>query len=388
MVFGQAAISIVILAATALIATSYYNLSRVPDGFDPRDRVIARLALPDATYGTHPARAKFGAALMDNLAREPEIVQAGFSNTIPVGDTPWGARFFIEASDGSMPKEPAQLHIRRVSWSYLQTMNIPLVQGRMFTVHDDPTAPNVAIVSRATAARYWPNESAIGKRVLRNVPGGAPPVPTMVIGVVGNTMDGGYGSPAGEAIYLPYSQVSVTRLTIVARTRGSVQATIAAVKRALKATDAAAAASNVATLESLVIQANALPRLRALVLLMFALVAVGIVALGSYGVMRQLVGNRERELAVRLVFGALPRQLGTSVLTDSAKLTVPGIFVGLAIAWSLGGVMKTFLFGVNARSVGLFAAVGVGVLVLASLATLPSAVRAMRVDIRRGVGGA
>ena len=74
-------------------------------------------------------------------------------------------------------------------------------------------------------------------------------------------------------------------------------------------------------------------------------------------------------------------------MLDSAKLTVPGILVGLLIAWSLGGLMKTFLFGVNARSAGLFAGVGLGVLVLAWLATMPSAVRAMRVDIRRGIGG-
>jgi predicted permease len=387
MVFAQAAVSIVILAATTLIAVSYWNLSRVPDGFDARDRVIARLTLPDATYGTHPARVKFAAALTENLAREPGIAQAGFSTTIPVGDVLWGGRFFVELPDGSIPKEPALLHIRRVSASYLETMNIPLLKGRMLTVHDDSTAPNVAIVSRATAARYWPNDNAVGKRMLRNVAGGGPPVPVTVVGVVGNTMDAGYGSPPGEAIYLPYAQVSATRLTIVARTRGSAQATMTAIKRALKTTDAAAAANGATTLESLVIQANALPRLRAMVLLMFALVAVGIVALGSYGVMRQLVGNRERELAVRLVFGAVPRQLGASVLADSAKLTIPGIVVGLAIAWSLGGVMKTFVFGVNARSAGLFAGVGVGVLVLASLATLPSAVRAMRVDIRRGIGG-
>jgi putative ABC transport system permease protein len=386
MVFGQAALSIVILAATALIAVSYWKLSRVPDGFDPKDRVIARLTLPDGRFGKHPARAAFAASLLDNLSREPDIAGAGFSNTVPVGDVPWGGRFFIPEADGALPKEPALLHIRRVSWTYLATMSIPLLQGRMFTVHDDSTAPLAAIISKAVAAKYWPNTSPVGKTILRNVPG-SPPVATTIVGVVGNTMDAGYGAPAGEAVYLPYAQVSVTRLTIVAKTRGAPQATIAAVKRALRATDASAAASGTATLESLVMQANALPRLRALVLLLFALVAVGIVALGSYGVMRQLVGNRERELAVRLVFGAEPRQLGLAVLVEAATLTIPGIAVGLAITWLLGGMLQTFVFGVEPRSLIVFGGVGVGVLVLASLATLPSAVRAMRVDIRRGIGG-
>jgi hypothetical protein len=91
----------------------------------------------------------------------------------------------------------------------------------------------VAIVSRALATRLWPNEEAIGKRLLRAVAGSSTPAPITVVGVVGNTMDAGYGSPAGEAVYLPYSQVSAVRLSIVAKGRGNAAATVAAMRRAL-----------------------------------------------------------------------------------------------------------------------------------------------------------
>ena len=387
MVVGQGALSAAILAASALIAMSFWRLSQVPSGFSSEGRVVARIVLPDATYGKHPQRAAFGRALAENLASEADIAAAGFSTTLPVGDGTWGGRFFIELPDGSVPSEPVLFHFRRVSPGYLRTMGIPLLRGRPFTSQDDTGSVAVAIVSRALADRLWPNEDAIGKRLLRATAGSPTPTPVTVIGLVGNTMDAGYSAPAGEAVYVPYSQVSSVRISIVAQGRGNAGATIAAMRRALKKTDPVIAASGASTLDALVLQANALPRLRTLVLIMFSIVAVGIVSLGSYGVMSQLVSNRERELAVRLVFGAAPTKLGASVIAQVARLTVPGVALGLTAVWASSGLLDAFVFGVQARSPLVFAGAGGALLVLAVISTLPSAIRAMRVDIRRSVAG-
>jgi hypothetical protein len=266
-------------------------------------------------------------------------------------------------------------------------MGVPLLRGRGLTAQDDTGSVPVAVVSRALAARLWPNEDAVGQRLLRVVAGSSTPTPITVVGVAGNTMDGGYSSPAGETVYVPYSQASAVRLSIVAKGRGNAGATVAAMRRALKATDPVIAASDVSTLDALVLQANALPRLRTLVLMVFSVVAVGIVSLGSYGVMSQLVSNRERELAVRLVFGARPNQLGASVLVQVAWLTIPGVALGLAAVWSASGLLDAFVFGVQARSPLVLASAGAALLLLAVIATLPPALRAMRVDIRRGIAG-
>ena len=385
MVVGQAALSAAILAAAVLIVMSFWRLSEIPDGFLSEGRVVARIVLPDASYGKHPERAVFGRALAEHLSAEPDLVSAGFSTTLPIGDGVWGGRFFIQLPDGSTSAEPALFHIRRVSPGYIHTMGIPLLRGRSFTTQDDTGSVPVAIVSRALATRLWPNEEAIGKRLLRATAGNPTPSPVTVVGVVGNAMDAGYSSPAGETVYVPYSQVSSVRLSIVAQGRGSTSATIAAIQRALKQTDPVVAASGVSTLDALVLQANALPRLRTLVLIVFSIVAVGIVSLGSYGVMTQLVSNRERELAVRLVFGARPTQLGASVIAQIARLTVPGVAVGLAVVWSASGLLNAFVFGVQARSPAVLAGAGGVLLLLAVIATLPPALRAMRVDIRRGI---
>jgi len=265
---------------------------------------------------------------------------------------------------------------------------MPVLRGRAFTAQDDTGAVAVVIVSRALADRLWPKADPIGKRLYRPPTGGAKPAPLTVVGVVGNAMDAGYGLPPGEAVYVPYSQISAMRLSIVAESRGNTAATVEAIKRALKAVDPVVAAGNVATLDALVLQANALPRLRTLVLLLFAIVAVGIVALGSYGVMSQLVSTREREFAVRLVFGARPEQLGRAVVLQVARITLPGIVVGLVAMWLLSGALKSFVFGVQPTSAAVLATSGAMLLVLSVAATLPCAIRAMRVDIRRGIGGA
>ena len=385
MVFGQAALSVVILVAAVLIGVSFWRLSEVPDGFVTHNRVVARVVLPDATYGTHPARLALGRSLSENLAAETGIASSGFTTTLPVNDTQWGSRFFVELPDGSHDREPALFHFRRISPSYFSAMNIPVLRGRAFTAQDDTGAVAVAIISRALANRLWPNEEAVGKRLLRPAAGNATMTPLTVVGVVGNAMDAGYGLPPGEAVYVPYAQISSTRLSIVVDGRGNTAAAVAAIKRALKNSDPVVAAGNVATLDALVLQANALPRLRTLVLLLFAVVAVGIVALGSYGVMSQLVSTREREFAVRLVFGAQPAQLGRAVILQVARITLPGIAVGLAAMWLLSGALKSFVFGVQATSAAVLAMSGAMLLALSVAAALPSALRAMRVDIRRGI---
>lgn len=385
-VFGQAALSVVILVAALLIGVSFWRLSEVPGGFATRDKVVARVVLPDATYGAHPARAAFGRALAENLALETEIATGGFTTTLPVGDVLTGSRFQVELPDGSVVQEPVLFHNRRVSPSYFAAMGIPLLRGRVFTPHDDTGAVAVAVVSRALAERLWPDEEPLGKRLIRAASGNTKPDPLTIVGVVGNTMDAGSAAPPGEAVYVPFVQSSASQISIVAEARHGTAATVAAIKRALEKTDPVLAAGKVATLDALVQQANALPRLRTLVLLLFALVAVGIVSLGSYGVMSQLVSTREREFAVRLVFGARPEQLGQTVVLQVARITLPGILVGLAVMWMLSGALRSFVFGVQPTSAVVLATSGVLLLVLSIVAALPSALRAMRVDLRRGIG--
>lgn len=385
MVLAQAALSVVILSAAALVAVSFRNLDSVPDGFDTRRRVVVRLQLPDVEYRAHGRRTAFAAALREHLLRESDLVTAGFSSTLPVADIPWGGRFFTELPEGGLSEEPLLLHIRRVSPEYPQAMGIPLLAGRHLETRDDSTGVQVALVSRALAERLWPGVDPIGRR-LHRFSTTSPPVPVEIVGVIGNVMDGGYSAPPGETVYLPYAQVSITRLSIVGVARGTPRSAFDAIRRAIRTSDPVVAASLTTTLENLVAQANALPRLRTLVLGVFALVAVGIVALGSYGVMSQLVASREREFVIRVVYGAAPGQIGRRVVAQLARLILPGVLLGLGASVLLGESLRPFVFGIEPRSGTVLAVVSLGTLVLALLASAPSIRRAMRVDVRSSTG--
>jgi putative ABC transport system permease protein len=174
-------------------------------------------------------------------------------------------------------------------------------------------------------------------------------------------------------------------VSLVVTPRTSREAAVAAIRRALRATDPQLAAADIADLASLVTQANEMPRMRALLLAAFALVALGIVALGSYGLMTQIVASREREFAVRLALGARPARVGAVVLTQSARLTAPGVVLGVALAWPLDEALRPFVFGVGAHSSALTALVAATTLLLVGGATLPAAIRAVRVEVARGL---
>jgi predicted permease len=388
MVVAQASLSVVVLASATVVGLSFRNLAAVPDGFEPANRVVARIILPDAQYATPASRVAFSEALLAALEREPALDRHAFTSTLPVSDVRWGGRFFVPDQNGAITGDPALFHFRRISPDYPPAIGMPLLRGRLFTARDDSTAPRVAIISRSVAEQYWPNDDPIGKRILRAGTSAAPAVvPFEVIGVVADAMDGGYEAGSGQAVYVPFAQVSTTRLSIVVVSRAGTAEAIMAVRRAIGTADPLLAASGLTTLGALVAAANALPQLRASILLVFAFAAVLIAGLGSYGVMRQLVANRERELSLRLVFGAIPTDLAGEVLLQVARLTIPGVIVGLGGAWMTASLLRTFVFGIDPRSAAVLIGVSVVVLVLATIAALPSVIRAMRLDPRTTASG-
>jgi putative ABC transport system permease protein len=387
MVLVQAALTVMVLFAAVVSGMSFWKLAAVPNGFDPSGRLIVHVMLPEARFPTHPSRALFGARLLEEGRREPAIGSLAFTTTLPVGDLRWGARFYPELPNGEIAREPVQLHLRRVSPGYLNAMGIPLLRGRDIEPRDVESSARVAVVSLASAARLWPGKDPLGRRLRRFVNGAPDPVLVEVVGLTGDAMDGGYNAPPGEAIYLPYAQMSGNGLSLVVRPRTTDAEALAAVRRALKTADPTIAASDIATLGSMVSDARAVSRLQMMLLTAFGLVALSLTALGSYGVMTQLVASRERELAVRLAIGATPRQVGSMVLGQNARLALMGIALGLMAAWQAGRLLEPIVFGISATSPGALAAVALTTLTVTLCATIAPAIRAALVDVTRGLRG-
>lgn len=379
----QTTITVVVLFAAVVSGVSFWKQSQIDDGFDSKGRTVARVILPDARYGTHPVRTEFARRLTDALGQVRDIASFGFTTTLPVGDVLWGGRFFPELPDGSTPTEPITLHLRRISAGYLQTIGIPLKRGRYLDAHDDEKAPPVAIISQAAAERLFAGQDALGKRVRRFTSPGADTPTIEVVGIAGDTMDAGYAAPIGEAIYVPYAQMSAARMSIVVRPRGNEDAAIAGVRRALKQVDPTIALNDVASLQALVDDARSIPRLQMLLLTVFAVVALGLTSLGSYGVMSQLVASRQRELAVRLAIGATPLRVRAMVLGQNARLALIGIALGILASWQAGKLLAPLLFGVSSTSPGALAVVAIITLAVTAGAAFVPAARAARIDVTR-----
>lgn len=384
MVVVQTAVAVLILTAAALAARGFLRLGRVELGFRTGNRMVFQIQFPEPAYATHEQRAGFVRALEQNLAREPAIRSFGFSSTIPVGDIQWGGGFSPQLPTGEFTPDPQVFHFRRVTPGYLATLGVPLLAGRMMDDRDRAGAPPIAVISRAAAEKYWPGVSAIGRKLRRAVPKDAPLVE--VVGVVGNVRDAGAGFPAAETIYVPFDQVSLRRGWVVLDGDNPVEL-LAAGRRALRATAPDVAAYNAARLADLAWQANALPRLQMVLLGVFAAVAAGITALGSYGVMSQLVANRRREMAIRSALGATPAGVLRLVLGQNARLAAAGTALGLGAAWLSARWLQAKLTGFDAAAAWTYPAVALLVLGLTQLASLIPARRAARVDVPAALGG-
>ena len=377
MVIFQAGFSVVILVCAALAAQGLQKVSRIDLGFADGGRIGFRIEFPEPAYSLHEQRAQCARALDQHLAGEPALQGHGLTTTLPVGDGQWGSSMVVRLPSGEFTPDPVVFHYRRISPGYLATLGVPLLEGRFFDENDRADKTPVAIVSKSLAAKYWPGTTAIGRELRR----AAPDNPVMqVIGVVGDVRDAGAGQEAGETVYVPFDQVSLRRAWIVLRPRGSITDAIAAGRRALRQSAPGVAAFGIEKLETLSWQSLALPRLQAALFSIFSVIAIAITALGTYGVMSQLVGIRQKELAIRAAVGASPHSLFTMVLWQNARLAVSGTIIGVAAAWAASHWLQSKLINFQPPALMPFLAIATGVFVLTQLASFLPARRAACFD--------
>ncbi len=388
MVVLQAAVAVLILTGAALAGLGFHRLTKVRTGFATENRVVLRFQFPEPAYAAHEKRAQFVQQLEANLAREPALTAFGVTSSLPVGDLQWGASFRPRLASGEYTPEPVVFHYRRVSPGYLAALGVPLIAGRHLDPHDAAGKPAVAVVSRALAGRYWPGEDAIGRKLKRSATAAGLAPEVEIVGIVGDVFDAGAGAPAGETVYVPFAQHSLRLGSILLAGAGSIEDTIAVGRRALRTTEPAIAAYNIATMESLAWQANSLPRLQMVLLGVFAVIATGITALGSYGVMSQLVANREREMAIRAALGASRGEVLRLVLWSNARLAAGGALLGLGGAGLVARWARGALTGFPADTLWPYAAVTGLVLLLTQLASYVPARRAARLDVQKALTAA
>jgi putative ABC transport system permease protein len=263
-----------------------------------------------------------------------------------------------------------------VTADYMQTVGIPLRAGRYLDRRDADGAPFVLLVNEAMQRRFWPGQSAIGKRIRFAT---AFPWVT-VVGVVGDIKQVGLAAPGRPEIYLPVAQQRRAIESLVIRTGADPENLVAAVRREIRAVDRGVPVTDVQTMEEVLDREVFQRHAQTLLLSIFAGLALLLASLGIYGVLAYAVTRRTREIGLRMALGARPANLLFTVAGEGIGLGAAGIAIGVAIAFGLTRILAKLLFGITATDPVTLASAATVLLVVAALASYIPARRAMRID--------
>ena len=381
LVTAEVALALVLLVTAGLMINSFVRLRGVDTGLQIEQVVTADVVLPGDVYPSAIKQAAFYRDLLDRLSASPVTKTSAVTFPKPFGGYSGNLTFRPEhyVPTGDRHEPAAQLAI--ASPGTFAALGIPVVAGRTFSAADVPDAPPVVIVNESLAKKYWPGESAVGKRVTFDNPEETPrPTWNTVVAVVGDTRPKALDEPPQPTVYFSYHQFSLPYLTVVVRGTEDTGAIAREVRTHVRAIDPNLPIGDVHTLQYAVSHSAQQPRFRTYVLGAFAAISLLLAATGLYGLLSYSVTQRVREIGVRMALGARPGDVLRLVVGEGMKLVAVGAVAGIAAAAAAGRLVAGLLFGVSATDPLTYAAV-VAVLTLVAFAacSLP-ALRAARVN--------
>lgn len=377
-VAAEVAVSVVLIIAAGLLLRSFSRLLEVDPGFGAQDVVVAKVAPPEFRYPEDGDRADLYHRLLERMESLPGVTTVAVGSGVPFGGDAFGSVFLIEgrpepAASGDWPLADVRL---TVSADYFRALGVPHLEGRPFTAADDAAAPGVAIVSRALAARYWPDEDAVGKRLKLVWEDDW----RTIVGVVGDVRWKDLGDSDGPALFVPLAQGPTGPMRVVARTSGNPAAVARAIPDLVGSVDEDTPVSDLRTQRDLVSASLAQPRWATALLTIFAILALALGAVGIYGVTSYAISERTREYAIRIALGAPRKHVLWRLVRWGAGLAAAGIVAGLAGAALATRLMDSMLFGVSPRDTLTFVAVPLVMAAVALAASWLPARRAIRAD--------
>lgn len=376
LVVAEVALAMVLLSSAGLLLESLRNLRNDELGFDSRGLLSFRLALPRAVYDTFEKQRGFFDRVLENVSAIPGVEGAAIVTVLPI-EGGWNSDFNVEGvvwAEGVSPLAET----RSVSPDYFRTLRVPLLQGRLLQPSDTRDSANVVVVDQEFVRRVFGGESPIGRRIYF----GDDEAPRHeIVGVVGNVQHWSLGKEERPAVYFPYRQhLNSSTMVMVVRTTGEPTTFVSAMREAVAAVDRDQPLSQARTLEQVLDQNLAQRGFSTTLLAAFALLAVFLSCLGLYGVVSQTVGERTREIGLRVTLGANARDVLAMVFVGGGKLVGVGIALGIAGALGVSRFLETLLFGVASTDVSVLFAVTLILTTAAALALYLPARRAANLD--------
>jgi putative ABC transport system permease protein len=384
LVIAEFALALVLLVGSGLLVRSLLNLQRVDPGFDV-DRLLAVPIAPPSPRYDDPSRAlALYRAALDAVAAEPGVEAAALTNHVPL--TGSGILTRLETDGPPRGKGPPEVLYRVVNEDYFTTAGIPLLQGRGFSAEDVASPGDAVLVNQALARRWWPDGSAIGRRVTvfksaQGRPDFGEPVPGTVVGVVGDVRHYGVEIEPVPEIYLPYTVSVWPRMALLVRVRGDAGVTrqLTSVLSRLEPDLPLVGAGfpgGIQPVDEILGEGLAYRRLIAGLLGAFAVPALLLAGLGIYAITAYLVTQRTGEIAIRLALGSTPGAVLGLMLRQGVRLAAIGVALGFAAAVALTRLIRAELFDVSPTDPLTLLSAGVVLVAIGAIATFLPARRA------------
>ena len=379
LVIAEVSLAVLLLVGSGLLVKSLLNLQRVDPGLIAENLVTADIDLSAASYREEREASNFFRELMRRVESMPGVQAVSFSTQQPLSGTAGNDPFAIEGRK----LDPANLTTagwQVVGANYLHTVGIQLTRGRDFATHDlDPAAPPVAIINEKMAARFWPDEDPLGKRITLGLP--RPDNPWVVIvGVAKDVPHGAVGSPAAPDWYLSRAVATQRHRYLFVRSVLPAATLAGAIRKEVAAIDPQQPVTSVKTMDEVVAATTAPRRFNTLLLGLFAGLALLLATIGIYSVVSYRTALRTKEIGIRTALGAAQSSILLLVLRKGIVLACAGAAIGFAAALGVTRLMSSLLFGVSPSDPLVYVTVGIVCLAAALLACLLPARRATDVD--------
>jgi predicted permease len=390
LVIAEMALTVVLVVGAALLIRTFMKLEAVDPGFTMHDVISMAMSVSGDRFQKTAPVAQVIQEGTDRLHGVPGVIDAGVSNCLPMAGG-FGMTFdVVGRSKGNSPFTGGA-GFCSISYGYFDTLEVPLVRGRTFTKLDDSAAPSVAIINKSMARQYWPNGDPLKDRIL--IGAGAGPAfaegSRQIVGIVGDTHDGGPNNDPAPMMYVPLSQMPdletalnsrVAPLWWFVRSQVDPRTLTTPISAALREASGGLPVAHIRTMDEIEAENIARQRLNMLLLTAFGFAGLFMAAIGVYGVMSYSVQQRTQELGVRMALGAQASNLRNMVIRQGMALTLIGVLIGGGGAFWLTRFLAGFLFEVKPLDPVAFIATPLVLSVVALFSVWVPAIRATRVD--------
>lgn len=379
LVVAQLAFALALLVGAGLLTRSFMALQSVDPGFDPRGVLSMTVTTPSSSYREPAQVSAFYDQLVERVEALPGVQFAAAASNLPFSGGGTDVGFLIEGQPIPEPGEGNGIWYRQVTPDFLGTLRIPVLQGRGITAEDREGTPPVVLFSQAAAERFFPGENPVGRRINPGDPAEDPW--WTIVGVAGSAHHSDLSGDPRIEMYIPHAQAPARRMSLTVRVESGDPAALAlAVREVVRDMDPTIAVSEIAAMEAMVGSSVALERFLTLCTGAFAILALLLAAIGVYGVISQLVGQRTRELGIRMALGADRRSVLGLVLREGAVLVVAGAAIGIVCAFAVGRLIQGLLFNIAPLDPVSFLLLPLVLAAVALLATYLPARRAAGTD--------